>query len=61
MMSLCLNVLWTAPVLTIIVACLLWREIGVSGLAGIVVILIVVLIQSRFNDIFCCQIFDTTI
>lgn len=49
MMSLCLNVLWTAPVLTTIVAYLLWLEIGVSGLAGIVVILAVVLIQCKLN------------
>lgn len=57
MMSLCLNVLWTAPVLTIIVGYLLWREVGVSGLAGIVVILAVVLIQSKFNRIIYTQLF----
>ena len=50
MMTLLLNTLWTAPVLSIIVTCLLWREIGVAGLAGVIVILIVVLIQSKFND-----------
>lgn len=50
MMTLLLNTLWTAPVLSIIVTILLWREIGGAGLAGIFVILIVVIIQSKFND-----------
>ncbi|XP_031636272.1 multidrug resistance-associated protein 4-like [Contarinia nasturtii] len=44
--SLCLNSMWIAPLLSIIVACLLWSEFGFAGLIGIVVILIVVPIQS---------------
>lgn len=49
MISLLLNTLWTAPVLSIIVSCLLFAEIGSAGLVGIVIILIVVLIQSMFD------------
>lgn len=50
MMTLLVNSLWTAPLLTIIVTILLWQEIGIAGIVGIVVILIVVLIQSKFDD-----------
>lgn len=46
--SLCLNAMWIAPLLTIIVGCLLWNEIGYAGLIGIAIIFVIVPIQSRF-------------
>lgn len=48
--SLCINALWIAPLLSFIVACLLWQEIGVAGLIGILVITIVMPIQSVFKS-----------
>ncbi|XP_055319307.1 ATP-binding cassette subfamily C member 4-like [Sitodiplosis mosellana] len=44
--SLCLNSMWIAPLLSFIVACLLWIEIGAAGLIGIAIIFTVVPIQS---------------
>ncbi|XP_055304324.1 ATP-binding cassette subfamily C member 4-like [Sitodiplosis mosellana] len=41
-----LNSMWTAPLLTLIVGALLWAEIGVAGLIGILIVFIVVPIQS---------------
>lgn len=41
-----LNSMWTAPLLTLIVGILLWIEIGVAGMIGIVIVFIVVPIQS---------------
>lgn len=49
MFILFLNFLWTAPVLTLIVAVLLWFETGMAGLIGIGVIFVVVPIQSEFE------------
>lgn len=43
-----LNSMWTAPLLTLIVGILLWIEIGVAGMIGIVIVFIVVPIQSEF-------------
>lgn len=45
--SLCLNSMWIAPLLSFIIACLLWKEIGVAGLIGIAIIFVVVPIQSE--------------
>lgn len=42
-----INSMWTAPLLTIIVGILLWIEIGVAGMIGIVIVFIVVPIQSE--------------
>lgn len=44
-----LNIRWTAPVLTICVAVLLYKEIGVAGLIGIAVVFTVVPIQSKYS------------
>lgn len=41
-----LNSMWTAPLLTLIVGALLWIEIGVAGMIGIIIVFIVVPIQS---------------
>ncbi|XP_055306698.1 ATP-binding cassette sub-family C member 4-like [Sitodiplosis mosellana] len=41
-----LNSMWTAPLLTLIVGALLWAEIGYAGMIGIVIVFIVVPIQS---------------
>lgn len=41
-----LNTMWTAPLLTLIVGILLWREIQWAGLIGIGIVFIVVPIQS---------------
>ncbi|XP_055302579.1 ATP-binding cassette sub-family C member 4-like isoform X2 [Sitodiplosis mosellana] len=41
-----LNSMWTAPLLTLIVGILLWIEIGIAGIIGIVIVFIVVPIQS---------------
>lgn len=48
-LSLCLNAMWTAPLLSFIVTCLLWREIGAAGLVGVAIILTVVVIQSKLS------------
>lgn len=42
-----LNSMWTAPLLTIIVGALLWVEIGMAGMIGIGIVFIVVPIQSK--------------
>lgn len=42
-----LNSMWTAPLLTLIVGALLWIEIGIAGMIGIVIVFIVVPIQSK--------------
>lgn len=47
--SMLLNTMWTAPLLTIIVAILLWFEIGYSGLIGISIVFIVVPLQCKFS------------
>lgn len=41
-----INSMWTAPLLTIIVGVLLWKEIGIAGMIGIAIVFIVVPIQS---------------
>lgn len=41
-----LNSMWTAPLLSIIIGILLYIEIGVAGMIGIVIVFIVVPIQS---------------
>lgn len=48
-MNLSLNALWIGPFLSIIVAVLLWREIGYAGLIGIAIILFIVQTQSVCN------------
>lgn len=48
MVTMFLNSMWTAPLLTIIVGILLWMEIGVAGLIGIIIVFIVVPIQSKY-------------
>lgn len=42
-----LNSMWTAPLLSIIVGILLYIEIGIAGIIGIVIVFIVVPIQSK--------------
>ncbi|XP_055306876.1 ATP-binding cassette sub-family C member 4-like [Sitodiplosis mosellana] len=41
-----LNSLWISPLLTVIVGCLLWHEVGVAGIFGIAVVLTIVPILS---------------
>lgn len=43
-----LNSIWIGPLLAIIVACLLWNEIGFAGLIGIAIIFVIVPLQSTF-------------
>lgn len=47
-----LNSLWISPLLTIIVGCLLWQEIGVAGIFGIGVVLTIVPILSKALHIY---------
>lgn len=49
--TLFLNVMWTGPLTAVIVAILLWYEIGWAGVVGIMVIMIVVPIQSELKSI----------
>lgn len=42
-----LNSLWISPLLTIIIGCLLWNEVGIAGIVGIVVILTIVPVLSK--------------
>lgn len=49
--SMFLNSMWTAPLLSIIVGILLYYEIGIAGIIGMVIVFIVVPIQSECNDI----------
>lgn len=44
--SMFINSMWTAPLLTLIVGALLWTEVGWAGIIGIVIVFIVVPIQS---------------
>lgn len=44
-----LNSMWTAPLLSIIVGILLYIEIGIAGIIGIVIVFIVVPIQSKIQ------------
>lgn len=41
------NTLWVAPLLTSIVGCLMWIEVGVSGLVGILVVFAIVPLLSK--------------
>lgn len=41
------NSLWVSPLLTIIVCCLMWNEIGAAGLVGILVVFTIVPIFSK--------------
>lgn len=41
------NTLWVAPLLTFFVGCLMWREVGISGLVGILVVFAVVPVLSK--------------
>lgn len=50
--SMLLNSMWTAPLLTIIVAILLWIEIGIPGIIGIMIVFVVVPIQSKYTGLF---------
>lgn len=45
--SLFLNAMWTAPLMTIIVAIILWQEIQWAGIIGIAIVFVVVPIQSE--------------
>lgn len=45
--SMFINSMWTAPLLALIVGVLLWIEIGIPGLIGILIVFIVVPIQSE--------------
>lgn len=47
-----LNSLWISPLLTVIVGCLLWHEIGVAGVFGIAVVLTIVPILSETLTLF---------
>lgn len=40
-----LNSMWTAPIVMIIISILLWNEIGIAGLIGMLFVLTVVPIQ----------------
>lgn len=51
MVTLFLNFLWTAPLLTLIIGVLLWFETRMAGLIGIGIIFIVVPIQSEIKMI----------
>lgn len=44
--TICMNSMWTGPLLSIVIGILLWREIGPAGLVGIAIIFIVVPVQS---------------
>lgn len=44
--TICMNSMWTGPLLSLVIAILLWREIGIAGLVGIAIIFVVVPIQS---------------
>lgn len=54
LLSLCLNGMWLSPLITIVIAGLLWNDIGFAGLIGIAIIFIVVTIQSK--SIFCIKL-----
>lgn len=46
-----INFLWISPLLTFIVGCLLWNEIGVAGIVGIAIVLTIVPILSKMLEI----------
>lgn len=46
--SMFLNSMWSAPLLTICIAILLWRDTGSVGMMGIIIVFIAVPIQSKF-------------
>jgi ATP-binding cassette, subfamily C (CFTR/MRP), member 4 len=48
MVSIFLHSMWSAPLLTIIVAYLLWREAGIPGLVGMIVIFVVTPLQCEY-------------
>lgn len=46
--SIVINAMWAAPLMTIIAGILLWREIRWAGMVGMVIVFIVVPLQSKF-------------
>lgn len=49
--SIIINAMWTAPLMTFIAGYILWREVQWAGMFGIAIIFIVVPIQSKFKQI----------
>ncbi|OWK00878.1 hypothetical protein Celaphus_00016760 [Cervus elaphus hippelaphus] len=47
-----LHYLWVGPLQAIAVTTLLWMEIGISCLAGMAVLIILLLVQSCFGKLF---------
>lgn len=45
--SLCVNSLWTSPLMAIFATYFLWTETGLAGMVGLLIILIVAPIQSK--------------
>lgn len=52
LVSIFVNAMWSAPLLTIIIAVMLYLEIGYSGLIGMIVIAFVVFLQCKPTYIF---------
>lgn len=55
MVNLSMNALWIGPLISMVVAILLWREIGYAGLIGIAIILFIVQTQSAFHLLTRCK------
>lgn len=47
-----LNSIWIGPLLTVIVAGLLWNETGSAGLIGFAIIFVILPIQSKYFEKF---------
>lgn len=46
--SMFVNAMWSSPLITLIAAILLWREVQWAGLIGMVIVFIIVPVQSKF-------------
>lgn len=46
------NSLWTSPIMTTIATYIIWKEVGISGIVGVLIVLSVVPLQSKFSIFF---------
>lgn len=46
--SLFLNAMWSAPLITLVAGILLWREVQWAGIFGMVIVFVIVPLQSKF-------------
>jgi len=50
LVSVFIHYMWSAPLASIVIAYILYHEVGYAGLIGITAVLVVVPLQCEFND-----------